>query len=1272
MILLLASIPAKASRYDNIRIISSDEAGLVFELNLDDPAEYANPIADGQGIALFIPILIAVPPNHEAFISEISGSEPFSWICPGGLPIRSPSKNLAAITGTSVVRGRRLAALEIYPYYQGILYGKIKTAIQFRQTGGAVTPFHVRTEGKIFDAVFGYSVLNYDHAKSWPLEESGPIAAKAQESVFDLADEWYKIEIGTGGFIRITGQNLVTAGMVLNNIASDSIHLFYGGGLPVPVDNSEDRPVLREVAITVNDNGDGIFNVTDNLIFYAEAADRWIYPSDSLPYFFENHYTNTNCYWLAVSGSFGQTGKRIQSIDAAPDEVADTVMERGWFYTRVGENKLLYRDNSSHIYDYFNWYWSDTTSKTFSIYMPNAVTAESSQVRIRARVNGINVSVNGSAATLLSSQSLVYVYRTYQLFGGLNRFVVTMSPNYDAPPYMGFCEVAYQGYLLPQSSLLDFYISPFEGRGEFVVTDQFGGETPRIYDLSDVYEPVLLVNASLGTDIIFQDDLSGGSGKRYYICAPSKMTGSATISKVTPMGDIASADMYIIVPEEFIGDLGDFEQYRETKSNISVALVALEDIINRYSFGLYDPGAIRDFLKNSYDNPNGAVPSAVLLVGDGSYDYENNLLTPTRNYIPPYIHELDATSSDDNYVYFGDYGLLDSDSTYCDTCSDRGYDMIIARWPVSGAAQIYTIVDKIKNYESMDNLGDWRSFVTLVADDEYDDGDYEGLTHTRQTEILQESHLPRAFRRNKIYAWEYPFNSDKDKPEVNRQIVRSINDGTLLINYVGHGNPDTWAHEHILNRSTDLQKLTNLNRLTFVYIASCAIGFFDNPSREGMAEELLRLASGGAVAAVSATRLVYSGENSGLNRQVFDILFDNDDLSICQVLYAAKLIRQYSNGYIQEKINDRKYTFFGDPFVRLGIPARGINFTEYPGTLVALDTHLVIGEVVDEVSEVPVDFNGTVHIAVYDSEILRLYRGVNNSGVVVDSLSYAKNGPILFQGTAEVVNGNFSFEFISPLDIGYGGSGACIYAYAESPGSDAFGLADSIEVSSTIVSTEDSDGPEIRYSFSDRENFVSGDRIASGSILNIALTDGSGINLTGGTGHGIDLTIDGDTENIIGLTDLFEYNSGSFTSGEIRYYPGSLPVGRHRFKIKAWDNANNSSVVEFDAELVETGKMQVSEVMNYPNPMTDKTMFSFALTADARLVSLEIFTLSGKKIKYFEENSVPDDYYEFYEWDGRDDDGDRVAAGVYIYKVTAFSMDSEEVVESFGKVVVLN
>jgi hypothetical protein len=190
----------------------------------------------------------------------------------------------------------------------------------------------------------------------------------------------------------------------------------------------------------------------------------------------------------------------------------------------------------------------------------------------------------------------------------------------------------------------------------------------------------------------------------------------------------------------------------------------------------------------------------------------------------------------------------------------------------------------------------------------------------------------------------------------------------------------------------------------------------------------------------------------------------------------------------------------------------------------------------------------------------------------------------------------------------------------------------------------------------------------------VTISDSSGINLAGSAGHAITLIIDNDVENVVNLTDLFQYGAGSYMAGEIEYEIGQMSVGNHRFKIKAWDNANNSSVAEFEVNIVETGQFVLDELLNYPNPMRDETMFSFVLTGPAKKVNLEIFTLSGKRILQFESNSsvISADYHEFYSWNGRDADGDRVATGVYIYKVTAFSQQSDEAVESFGKVVVIN
>ena len=70
---------------------------------------------------------------------------------------------------------------------------------------------------------------------------------------------------------------------------------------------------------------------------------------------------------------------------------------------------------------------------------------------------------------------------------------------------------------------------------------------------------------------------------------------------------------------------------------------------------------------------------------------------------------------------------------------------------------------------------------------------------------------------------------------------------------------------------------------------------------------------------------------------------------------------------------------------------------------------------------------------------------------------------------------------------------------------------------------------------------------------------------------------------------------------------------------------------------------------NYPNPFNSSTTIPYHL-ATASTVQLEIFDVSGRKVRtLFSERQAPG----FYEtiWDGRDEGGVIVAAGVYLYRL---------------------
>jgi flagellar hook assembly protein FlgD len=89
-----------------------------------------------------------------------------------------------------------------------------------------------------------------------------------------------------------------------------------------------------------------------------------------------------------------------------------------------------------------------------------------------------------------------------------------------------------------------------------------------------------------------------------------------------------------------------------------------------------------------------------------------------------------------------------------------------------------------------------------------------------------------------------------------------------------------------------------------------------------------------------------------------------------------------------------------------------------------------------------------------------------------------------------------------------------------------------------------------------------------------------------------------------------------------------------------------------------------------PNPFSpngdglfDETRISYfvAKIAYPQPLSIEIFDLNGERVKTLRNQNDPAFFYEV-PWDGRNDDGDLVPPGLYIYQVRLKADQGEEVV----------
>ena len=1253
-------------------ILHSTDRELQFQIHIpNNPGELYQEVSADSTVRLYTTTLIGLPPGATAVIVSAVGQQPkFADINQNSKV--STSGSLARLLKPFTVRGKRLVGLRVYPLTGQSIYQQVE--VQIRYNGGQ-TGAGASTSDPFFDRLSKAAVVNHQQLSQWPTTIKPSLKVSSQTE-FGVTSDWYKINTSQNGLYKVTGAQLQSAGLFLDDVSSGRIHLFNAGGRQLEVPNENPRPDFREVAIIVEDGGDGVFDRDDYFLFYGEALNRWWFRTQDSAGYYHHNYDNQNIYWFTASELMGSSGERMVSVDGNPVVTEDTVFTTYRRYVHSERDTLLSTDNTDHIRDYYRWYSSDDLNQSVYIAASNVVVGSSADVRVVAKMpwstDFYTLQVAGEMATELSCDDSSCTFNVPSLREGLNQFNVDFVIGGTQSPYLDYIELSYYSDLVPQSDRLEFNLATYNGRALVELIDNFSS-TPLILDIADSRQPRLVQNfTQVGGLLSIGLDMTTARPNHFYAVTLDRAISPVSVEKRSPTNLRAGnsqADLIIITPQTFTDAMQDYIDYRQD-GQTTVRMVTTGDIYDNFAGGIFDPVAIRDFLKFAYETWPTPAPSGVLFIGDGSYDYLNLTGHNTPNYVPPLIHNYDLAYaySDDNYVYFGEYGILDGDSSYSPEI-DRGLDMASARWTVRNSGEIQTIIDKTKRYESSTNFGLWRTKIALVADDEFAGDRSSEMVHTVQLETLGMYHIPAMFARDKIYSIEYPFVNLR-KPDVNDAIVDAFNEGRLLVNYVGHGNPSLWAHERIFTVTDDLPRLTNYDRLPLVVAASCAIGAFDEPEEQAMAEELLTHPNGGAIAVISATRLVWSSANSQFNQTLFDVLFGEPGLTICESMFTTKMLHQLWNSGPTQTNNDRAYIYLGDPLIKLAQPNMAVRYLTAPDSLVALNPVSVSGEIVDGSGNV-FHGDGRLDIRVYDSDEQKSYNSAENGGTG-GTIDYSVDGAAIYRGSASITDGQFSFEFMPPLDIGFGGHSARIMTYASLDSVDAAGIVDSIYVAESIAEVTDTVGPTIIYSFSGLNNFASGDIIQPGDTLQISISDSSGINLTGGLGHGVTLELDGRSDCVLNLTEQFEYETDDFKGGSVEYVHDSLETGRHQFKIKAWDNANNSASVEFTAEMVAAGGPVITELLNYPNPMQNTTRFSFYVIRQLETFSLEIFSLSGRKIKSYSQNSLFPGYHDEIEWQGEDFSGDRVATGVYIYKATARPTIGQDAVEMFGKVVVIN
>ena len=1193
-----------------------------------------------------------------------------------------------------------------------VIQNNIGTSRGKRELNAWFVPLRKSASGRVEKLIS----FNYSFVKAPTNRKATFDNKRTSKSTSVLAKgDWYKFGVTQTGVYKLDYQYFKNLGIDVRYISPNTIRVFGNNGGMLPVKNSEVRPDdLMENAIYVFGEEDGKFDSLDYVLFYGQGASAWVTDKSScLGYSNQlNLYSDSNYYFVNVNQNFG---KRVGASSDVNEVITHFVSEFDELQFHEKNKTNLVKSGRESYGEYFDV----TTTLQFVFNFPNLVTTTPVAIKMNAvgRCVGCNSSFLLSAeGTDLSKKVNVppaqsAYYAEYMLngtyCGTFNSSVsqIPISLTYDkkgndATGYLNYIELKARRQLIkssPQMSFIDYSLPDTTHFTQYTI-GSFASQD-WVWDITTPWDAVKMNGILNGSDFVFK---ANETGKRNYITFNS-IAGFLTPGKGYKISNqnlhaLAAADYIIVAHPLFLTQAKRLGEVHKKADALSYHVVTTQEIYNEFSSGRADVTAIKDFLKMLYDRglPNNQAPKYLLLFGDGSYDNLaiNNANT---NFIPTYESE-NSTAPIASYVSEDYFGLLDDNES--DIVSDL-IDLGIGRLPVKNVQEAEGVVSKIETYlnptsykdfaESGPNslmnrsgespgFGDWRNIICFVGDDQ-DRG-----VHMNQADAIanQVDSSFDAINIDKIYLDSYKQEvaaGGQRYPEVSDALNRRMDKGALIVNYTGHGGEIGWAHERILDIPM-IQSWKNLNRLPLFLTATCEFSRFDDPSRTSAGELVLLNPNGGGIGLLTTTRLVYSTPNYYLNLNFYKHVFDTIDGQMARLGDIVRLTKKTS----APSVNNRNFTLLGDPAIRLAYPQHKAITTQINS--VVLEDNKVCSDTVKALSKITVKgfisdyqgakitgFNGVVYPTVYDKKSIITSLGNDQGDDYTPPTDFQLQKNIIYRGKVSVTNGDFEYSFIVPKDINYNYGLGRISYYAEDGSQDANGSEERLVIGGYNSNAPvDNAGPEIKLYMND-EKFISGGLTNEAPNIYTLLFDENGINTVGnGIGHDISAVLDANTEKTIILNDYYQAELNSYQKGTVRYKLNDLAEGSHTLKLKAWDVYNNSSESNVDFIVSTTAKLALQHVLNYPNPFTTKTAFFFEHNKPSNYlqVNIQIFTVNGKLVKTIDSDIFSDSYRsDAIEWDGRDEFGDKIGRGVYLYKLKIRSADGSQA-EKIEKLVLLN
>ncbi len=1152
-------------------------------------------------------------------------------------------------------------------------------------------------------------------------------ADRGQFNHFDLTNNWVRLTINEMGLHRLTGQELSSMGVSTGAVDPGKLRLYRGGSFSLDADpavaeaDQADRVGLTEIPIQVLGAGDGEWNLDDEIRFHAFGTDFW---SDRVDVaaghleFYNHPYENDGVYWLTwedVSTASPIPGAPLRASEiSTPANGGDAITIAKLRLHMEQQN----RESQGVVFD--NWSWDNRiiAIKTMSFTMHEPAPDSSATFVVDFRgypddnggishlfmANGwVNNDTSHNAFTSFVGNSQSDSLRT-RLVGASAEMVAgnnILSFQNAAPEY----DLVLDSFDIFYWSALD--LASFGGQMDFDLWREHTVADGQQVDLHltvptgdevILWEIGALQTASILSGDLVQSQLTIGltldtTHDRHFLATTAgqlHQVASGQLANPLDLRVLPTDAHYIVVyAAAFAGSaeiLADFHSSNLPGIvNPTAYAISAEDIYDNYSGGQKDLYAIRNYLKSVFEDGGGNL-RYVCLMGNASRDHRNYrnqdaldgdlldlLPADHRNFFPRNVatnfHANETYGSDDTFVSF-DTPPSDFDWDYP--------DVAVGRLPAVSSSDAADLVDRVIEFSSNTEPGLWSNGIVMVADDgvvpsnpRWPEASAGEQAHILQAERLALESIPSSIDMKKIYGAAYDFPPGSSiKPQVRMDINAALSVGTSIYHYIGHGAENNLADEQIF-QSQDIGNLNNgMKRFAFIAL-SCDVGVYDSPSRRSMAELFVGSDGGGAIAAICASQVSWITSNNILSTAFYNNLYPGRHVEKDQTLAEALIQAKAAMTTARRRYNSQRYNLMGDPALSLPNPVDNLTFAATNLDTIRAGARQVV--VLDDTGGLMLGAGDSYELLVEESGFEHGYikSWYNETDSIPGEIfrlprwdTFDDRGSALFIGSGVMTSSELRVPFKVPVQLRYGDQARLRLLLTGLDDSRvAFDYVSAIR--SAIGPSDDVLGPQINLAFEDNRY-----RVRAGDELTAVLQDTSSIAILATTpGNSMLLEFD-DSGFMTDVTHSFAFDADSYTSGRFSFpLPGDLPLGNHLAALHASDVLGNVGNDTISFLIIPESIVEMYSITLFPNPTPGPCRLIFELS-DPMLVKWDIYTLSGHRIKSVaaELSAGP----QILPWDGRDDQGDEIANGTYIYVLRGnVAGGGERDITETGKLVIM-